>query len=152
MTGYTFKKTALFFGLLFLLGANGRAASADIILVTAAQNPIDELDARAVSNLYKGRLTAIQGRPLRPLNALPGSIHRNMFLSRVLKLNELDYTGYWHVRRYSGQGTPPAEFRDENELFETLKLQPDRVGYLYVPTGTQAKLPEGLKIIRLREK
>lgn len=148
----TFSKATLLFSLLFVLGASGRAASADVILVTAAQNPINELDAREVKSLYKGRLTAIQGKPVKPLNAPPGSIHRNKFLSQVLKLNELDYTGYWHVRRYSGQGTPPAEISDENELFETLKQQPDRVGYLYIPAGTEAKLPNGLKIIRLKEK
>lgn len=152
MIGRTLYRTVLLFSLLLVLGASGRAALADVILVTAIQNPIDELDAREVKSLYKGRLTAIKGTPLKPLNAPRGSIHRNKFLTQVLKLNELDYTGYWHVRRYSGQGTPPAEIGDEKELFEILKQQPDRVGYIWVPTGTQTKLPEGLKIIRLKEK
>lgn len=152
MTGRTLYKTLLLFSLLLVLGTSGGTASADIILVTATQNPIDELNSREVTSLYKGRLTAINGNPLKPLNAQPGSIHRNKFLAEVLKLNELDYTGYWHVRRYSGQGTPPAEIANEKELFEILRQQPDRIGYLWVPAGTRVRLPEGLKIIRLKEK
>lgn len=152
MIGRALSRTVLLFSLLLVMGASGRAASADIILVTAAKNPIEELDAGEVKNLYKGRLTAINGNPLKPLNAQPGSIHRNKFLAEVLKLNELDYTGYWHVRRYSGQGTPPAEIANEKELFEILRQQPDRIGYLWVPAGTRVRLPEGLKIIRLKEK
>ena len=109
MIRHPFSKTALLFSLLLVLGANGRAASADVILVTAAKNPIDELDTREVQSLYKGRLTSINGKPLKPLNAAPGSIERKEFLNQMMKLNELDYTGYWHVRRYSGQGTPPLE-------------------------------------------
>lgn len=152
MIGRTPFKTVLFFSLLLVWGASGGPALADVILVTAAENPINVLDTREVKNLYKGRLTAVKGNPLKPLNATPGSIHRNKFLAEVLKLNELDYTGYWHVRRYSGQGTPPAEVADEKQLFEILKQQPNRIGYLWVPAGTEAKLPDGLKIIRLKEK
>ena len=150
MIRHPFSKTALLFSLLLLLGASGRAASADVILVTAAKNPIDELDTREVQSLYKGRLTSIKGKPLKPLNAAPGSIERKEFLNQMMKLNELDYTGYWHVRRYSGQGTPPLEVASQDELFELLKKQPEGIGYLWVPPGAKLDLPEGLKVIKVR--
>jgi hypothetical protein len=150
MIRHPFSKTALLFSLLLVLGANGRAASADVILVTAAKNPIDELDTREVQSLYKGRLTSINGKPLKPLNAAPGSIERKEFLNKMMKLNELDYTGYWHVRRYSGQGTPPLEVASQGELFELLKKQPEGIGYLWVPPGSKLNLPEGLKVIKIR--
>ena len=67
-----------------------------------------------------------------------------------MKLNELDYTGYWHVRRYSGQGTPPLEVASQGELFELLKKQPEGIGYLWVPPGSKLNLPEGLKVIKIR--
>lgn len=143
-------KLGLMFTLLFMLGAGSSAASADVILVTASDNPIDELDTRQVRSLYKGRLTSVNGQKLTPLNAAPGSIERNEFLARMMELNELDYTGYWHVRRYSGQGTPPKEVENPTELFTILKQQPDGIGYLWTPAGTKPKLPEGLKIIKIR--
>lgn len=150
MIRHPISKLAVLFSLLLLLGASGRAASADVILVTAAKNPIDELDKREVQNLYKGRLTSVKGKPLKPLNAAPGSIERKEFLNQMMKLNELDYTGYWHVRRYSGQGTPPLEVASQDELFELLKKQPEGIGYLWVPPGAKLDLPEGLKVIKVR--
>ena len=67
-----------------------------------------------------------------------------------LDLNELDYTGYWHVRRYTGQGTPPTEVDTKEELFTTLKEQPGGIGYLWMPNGSKPKLPDGLKVIRVK--
>jgi len=136
--------------LLLAMGAHCRAASADVILVTAAQNPVDELDTRQVRSLYKGRLTAINGHPIKPVNAAPGTVDRTAFLKNLMNANELDYTGYWHVRRYTGQGIPPAEVSDQAELFERLIQEPEKVGYLWVPPGSKLKLPNGLKVIRLR--
>lgn len=148
----SFSKVALLFSLLLVMAATSQAASADVILITAEQNPVEELHKREVQSLYKGRLSAVNGKPLKPLNALPGTVERNQFLNRLMQLNELDYTGYWHVRRYSGQGTPPEEVSNQDELFQLLKKEPDRVGYLWLPPGATLKLPEGLKVIRLREK
>lgn len=143
-------KFGLMLALLFMLGANSGAASADVVLVAAANNPIDELDARQVRSLYKGRLTTVNGTQLMPLNAAPGSLERNEFLARFMELSELDYTGYWHVRRYSGQGTPPKEVESTAELFTTLEQQPGGIGYLWIPSGSKPQLPEGLKIIKIR--
>ncbi|MBU0783693.1 MAG: hypothetical protein KJ798_11840 [Gammaproteobacteria bacterium] len=143
-------KLGLMCALLLMLGASSSVASAEVVLVAASNNPIDELDARQVQSLYKGRLTSVNGKQLTPLNAAPGSLERNEFLTSMMKLNELDYTGYWHVRRYSGQGTPPKEVENTAELFTILKQQPDGIGYLWIPSGTKPKLPEGLKIIKIK--
>ncbi|MEQ9107973.1 MAG: hypothetical protein RLO04_10945 [Limnobacter sp.] len=143
-------KLGLMCALLFILGASSSVASAEVVLVAASNNPIDELDTRQVQSLYKGRLTSVNGQQLTPLNAAPGSLERNEFLTSMMELDELDYTGYWHVRRYSGQGTPPKEFDSPAELFTILKKQPDGIGYLWIPSGTKPKLPEGLKIIKIK--
>lgn len=143
-------KLAFLCSLMLMLGANSRAASADVVLITASKNPINELEKREVQSLYKGRLTSIKGNTLRPLNATPGSVERTQFLNRMMKLSELDYTGYWHVRRYSGQGTPPLEVKSQDELFDILKRQPEGIGYLWVPPGSEPKLPEGVKVIEVK--
>lgn len=147
---HSLNKLGLMCALLFMLGASSSAVSADVVLVAASNNPIDELNTRQVQSLYKGRLTAINGKQLTPLNAAPGSVERNEFLADMMNLNELDYTGYWHVRRYSGQGTPPKEVESPAELFTILKQRPDGIGYLWIPSGTKPNLPEGLKIIKIK--
>ena len=145
-----FSKLTLIVGLVLTLGANVGAASADVILITATKNPINELETREVQSLYKGRLTSIDGNTLRPFNAAPGSAERIQFLNKMMQLNELDYSGYWHVRRYSGQGTPPMEVASQDELFQILKTQPEGIGYLWVPAGNKLNLPEGVKTIKVK--
>jgi hypothetical protein len=142
-------RAAALFCLYLMLGAVG-AASAEVHVVTSANLPLNEIEVRELRSIYKGRLSQVKGYRLVPLNIAPGTADRDAFLERIMNLNELDYTGYWHVRRYTGQGTPPAEVGNKEELFTTLKQKPDGIGYLWVPPGTKPSLPEGLKLIRLK--
>lgn len=136
-------------GLYLILGVVG-AASAEVYVVSSASLPINEIAKRELRSIYKGRLSQVNGHRLTPVNSAPGTTDRDAFLERIMNLNELDYTGYWHVRRYTGQGTPPTEVGNQEELFATLKAQPDGIGYLWVPNGSKPKLPDGLKVIRLK--
>lgn len=145
----SFVKAAASIGLYLMLGVVG-AASAEVYVVSSESHPVNEIAIRELRSIYKGRLSLVNGHRLTPLNAAPGTADREEFLQRIMNLNELDYTGYWHVRRYTGQGTPPAEVETKEALFETLKEQPDGIGYVWVPQGTKPKLPDGLKVIRLK--
>lgn len=136
-------------GLCLMLGVDG-VASAEVYVVSSASHPVNEIAILELRSIYKGRLSQVNGHRLTPLNIAPGTNDRNQFLEQIMNLNELDYTGYWHVRRYTGQGTPPTEVENREELFAILKQQPDGIGYLWVPPGTKPKLPDGLKVIRLK--
>ncbi|HEX4879652.1 MAG TPA: hypothetical protein VFV39_07400 [Limnobacter sp.] len=132
-----------------MLGA-ASAVRAQVMVIASAASPISEMQLRELRNLYKGRLSRLNGNPVIPLNTRPGSIDRRAFLNQVMEQNELDYTGYWHVRRYSGQGAPPQEVETHEELFERLKANSDLVGYIWTEPGQKPNLPDGLKLIRVR--
>lgn len=142
-------RAAASIGLYLILGAVG-AASAEVYVVSSASLPINEIGKLELRSIYKGRLSQVNGHRLTPLNSAPGTTDRDAFLERIMNQNELDYTGYWHVRRYTGQGTPPTEVGNQEELFAALKAQPDGIGYLWVPNGGKPTLPDGLKVIRLK--
>lgn len=145
----SFVKAATTLGLCLALGGVG-AASAEVYVVSSATLPVNEIAIRELRSLYKGRLSQVNGHRLTPLNTAPGTTDRGHFLQRIMNLSELDYTGYWHVRRYSGQGTPPEEVPSTEELFNALRQRPDGIGYVWVPSGNKPKLPEGLKVIRVK--
>jgi ABC-type phosphate transport system substrate-binding protein len=126
------------------------AAMAEVYVVVSADSPLNTLELREVRSIYKGRLTQVKGQRVVPLNAAPGSYDRIEFLNSVMNVSELDYTGYWHVRRYSGQGTPPNEVKDQVEMFNQIKADPQRIGYLKVPPGQKPEVPAGLKLIPLK--
>ncbi len=136
-------------GAFFMLGMSN-AAMAEVYVVVSADSPLSTLELREVRSIYKGRLTQVNGQRVVPLNAAPGSYDRIEFLNSVLQISELDYIGYWHVRRYSGQGTPPNEVKDKTEMFNQIKADPQRIGYLKVPPGAKPEVPAGLKLIPLK--
>ncbi|HEX4844004.1 MAG TPA: hypothetical protein VFV57_10055 [Limnobacter sp.] len=131
------------------LGATG-SVGAQVLVLVSDNSHISEIDLRELRSLYKGRLTRVKGKPVVPLNTAPGSVDREAFLSEIMNLNELDYTGYWHVRRYSGQGVPPAEVETRQALFERLKGNNGLIGYIWVEPGKKPDLPSGIKPIRVR--
>lgn len=139
-------RTVLVFSALSSLGA-GNAAMADVYLVVSANSPLNKLELRQVRSIYKGRLTQIDGQRVVPLNAAPGSEDRVEFLHTVMDVSELDYTGYWHVRRYSGQGTPPSEVKDQADMFAQIQANPQHIGYVKVGPGSKTEIPPGLKLL-----
>jgi hypothetical protein len=136
-------------GLLCFLGV-ARPAAADMYVLSSTALPIDEIELKQLRSIYKGRLSQVNGHRLVPMNIASGTPDRDAFLQRVIGASELDYTGYWHVRRYTGQGTPPQEVDSHEALFAVLKQNPERIGYLWISDGSKLRLPEGIKTIRLR--
>jgi ABC-type phosphate transport system substrate-binding protein len=127
--------------------ASGRVF-AQVVIITSEQTSIDSLSYKQLRNIYKGRLTQIEQEILYPINFPSGSKQREQFLKVVLQQNEFDYSGYWHVRRYSGQGTPPKEIRGLDELFNLLQRQKGAVVYLNLDQLNEPlNLPKGLKIL-----
>ncbi|WP_370260716.1 hypothetical protein [Limnobacter sp.] len=131
------------------LGTAG-AVSAQVLVLTSTSNPIQEIGVKELRSLYKGRLSRVGEQTVIPLNKPAGSVDRTQFLSLMLNQNELDYTGYWHVRRYSGQGVPPQEVKSREDLFDRLKGNPNLLGYIWVEPGSKPELPEGIKAIKIR--
>lgn len=141
-----------FFLLSGLLGlpALAKPVAAEVYVLSSVALPLNEIELRQLRSIYKGRLSEINGHRLVPLNSVSGTPDREEFLQRLMSSTDLDYTGYWHVRRYSGQGTPPREVDNHEELFASLKQNPEAIGYLWLPPGVKPRLPDGLKIIRLK--
>ncbi|HEX4856505.1 MAG TPA: hypothetical protein VFV28_06800, partial [Limnobacter sp.] len=135
--------------LLCLVGL-GKPAAAEVYVLASVAQPLNEIELKELRSIYKGRLSQINGQRLVPLNIVSGTADREEFLQRIIGSTDLDYTGYWHVRRYTGQGTPPREVGSHDELFSSLKRNPETIGYLWMPNGMKPRLPEGLKIIRLK--
>lgn len=140
-----------FFVIIYLgmaaFSASGRAF-AQVVIVTSEKTRLSSLSYQQLRNIYKGRLTQVEQEVLYPINFPSGSKQREQFLRVVLQQNEFDYSGYWHVRRYSGQGTPPKEIKSFQELFEFLQEQKGAVVYINLDQLNEPlNLPDGLKML-----
>lgn len=121
---------------------------AQLVIVTSVANTVSELDKRQLRNLYKGRLSRLADQAIKPVDAKIGSEDREAFLEQIMGQNEYDYSGYWHVRRYTGQGTPPVQAESREDLFSRLRSQPNSIGYVWIKSGEA--LPAGLKALQIK--
>ena len=147
MNAQTFSRIALLLGICI---TSHKLAAADVYIVMHTKLPMNEISAKDLARLYKGRATGINGNAITPVDAAVGSEERALFLDKVIGSKEADYTGYWHVRRYTGQGTPPAKITSQQELFNLILSRPDYLGYVKIEKGETLDLPNGLKKLPVR--
>lgn len=133
------------FGSVLALWASGLApaavAPASVLVVAHADMP--QLDEQALQRIYLGKVVAIEGRPVIPVNLARGHALRKDFMERILAQDEERFIAYWTVRRYIGKGSPPREFESVEAQLEFIRATPGAVGY--VDAGADVK--PGLKTI-----
>lgn len=103
---------------------------ADDGVLVIGHGALHGLDAGTVMRIYTGRVIALDGQDLRPVNLMPGHPLRRRFLAAVLLQSEDDYLAYWTVRRYIGKGTPPRELDDPAAVIDFVRRTPGALGYI----------------------
>jgi ABC-type phosphate transport system substrate-binding protein len=119
------------------LAVSGAATAADGIVVIGNAN-LQPLDATTVARIYTGKVVMVNGVPVTAVNAATGSTLRNRFLQTFLNLDEDNYTAYWLVRRFTGQGKSPRELQATQDVIDFVKSTPGAIGYVdasVVPAG-----------------
>jgi ABC-type phosphate transport system substrate-binding protein len=113
----------------FLLAGATLAHAADRVVVIGHAN-VRKIDQATLQRVFTGKTIEVEGVRVQPVNAAPGTVIRQRFLSQYLQTDEDQYVGYWTVRRYVGKGTPPAEVRQAAEMAETVSRTPGAIGYV----------------------
>lgn len=130
----------LFFGL-WLLPILAHAG--EVVVVGGSNLP--KLDVKTIGRLYTGKTTAISGINLTVINAKNSSPVRGRFLEAYLEQDNDKYEAYWTVRRYIGQGTPPAEVGSTAELFRMIQANPNTIGY--IDEAELHSAPQGVAVL-----
>lgn len=126
--------------LLLMLVIN--AALADIAVVSARDGGIETLSEDEAQLLYLGRLTALRdGTQVRLLDLPPGDV-RDQFYRLLTGRNPVQIRAYWSRMVFTGRGRPPRQMESSTEMVETLRREPNSIGYL--PAHT---VPPDLRIL-----
>lgn len=115
--------------LIFLLSFPLRSR-ADFVVVVSKQNDY-VLKQADVRKLYLGQITTFpNGKRAVPLMLIEGAPERPIFLQKTLLITESRYISIWAKLLFTGNGTPPIELKDNNEMAAFLLQNPLAVGYL----------------------
>jgi hypothetical protein len=102
---------------------------ADFVVVVNKQNG-NMLQESDVRKLYLGQMTTFpNGEKAEPLMLIEGSAVRQHFLKKILQTTESRYISIWAKLLFTGNGTPPTEFKDYNEVLAYLLKNPMAIGY-----------------------
>lgn len=112
-------------------GLGAGAASADVVAVVSATNPVTTLGKHEVVDIFLGRANRFpNGRPVVPIDQAEGSRVRNEFYTRFAGMSAAQVKSHWSRIIFTGRGMPPREASDGVEVRNFVAARPDAIGYI----------------------
>lgn len=116
-------------GLVLSLGAG--AATADVVIVVSARNPVTELTKNRVADIFLGKTNQFpDGEKAVPIDQVDGSPSRDEFYEKVSGRSPAQIRAYWSKRMFTGRGQPPQEFENGQALLKRIAQDPHAIGYV----------------------
>jgi hypothetical protein len=107
-------------------------AHADFYLVVQSANPQQSLTQKEAVDLFMGRNRAFRNGDLAQVFDLPrDSAQRADFYQRLTGMGPAQVNSYWARLMFSGQTMPPQSVADEAAMIETVKRNPNAIGWLH---------------------
>lgn len=126
-----------------LLGLTLQAHADDFAVFTL--NPdMKELRANQVKLIYRGRVSHINGVPIRLLDLPRKSHHREDFYRQLLNKSPTQMSAIWARLSFSGKAIAPTEISSEAPDAVIQWLKSNRNGIAYLPADL---LPEDAYVI-----
>ncbi len=106
-------------------------ASAEVVTVVCAQNPVTALSRSEVSNIFLGKTSRFpDGTAAVPIDQPEGSEVRAEFYRSVSNRQPADIKAYWSKMIFTGRGQPPAVAGNDEQAKKILASRPDAIGYI----------------------
>lgn len=116
-------------GLIGLLAAFG--ASAEVVTVVAAGNPIDSLSRGDVANIFLGKIRHFpDGTPVQPIDQPESSPAHRAFYRQIGNMRPAELKAHWSKMIFTGRGQPPPIAADDEAVKQALSRQPAAIGYI----------------------
>ena len=121
-----------FYSIAFIVGCVvPMAVNADIAIIVNEENPTQQLTIQQVRNIFLGRVLEFpNGQAAIPVAQAEGSQDRRVFMRRLIQKSESQVKSYWARLMFSGNGSPPRELMDAEEVLNLVSLRPNLIGYM----------------------
>lgn len=140
--GVLIMRAAVRFGLLVLPPLLFQAiATADVLVVANARQPLNHLTLRQVKDLYLGRQPELDSAiAIKVFDQRNGQPTRQLFYAQLLGKSEAQIDAYWARLEFAGHVSPLQQLADDQSVLKQLQKDPNAIGYVQSTT-----LPEGFK-------
>ncbi len=129
MASLTRKLTTFACGLLLSLAAG--AATAEVVVVVSADNPVETLSRTQLTDIYLGRLNRFpNGDAVVPIDQRESSPAHDEFYNRYLGQSPAQIKAHWSKLIFTGRGQPPRAVPGGDAAAELVAENPNAIGYL----------------------
>lgn len=106
-------------------------ASADVVVVVSAKNPVTTLTHQQLSDIYLGRISHFpNGRPATPLDQPQNSPPYVTFYRQYLHQTPTQIKMHWARLIFTGRGQPPRSLKDGKAMADYVAKNDNAIGYL----------------------
>ncbi|MBE0612040.1 MAG: phosphate ABC transporter substrate-binding protein [Burkholderiales bacterium] len=113
------------------LGFGSAAASAEVVAVVAAKNPVSSLTKSQIADMFLGKMTRFpDGREVLPIDHVENSSERDEFYLSFTGKSPAQIKAFWSKIIFTGQGQPPREASNGVEVKKFIAKHPDAIGYI----------------------
>ena len=116
---------------------------AEVLVVTAADNPTITLSKNQISDVFLGKVTALpDGTSVTPVDQPESNPLRDEFYLKVANKSAAQAKALWAKLYFTGRGLPPREGRDSGEVKKILNSTHGAIGYI-----DQSSLDSSVKVL-----
>jgi ABC-type phosphate transport system substrate-binding protein len=113
------------------LGLGSAGASAEVVAVVAAKNPVSTLSKNQVADIFMGKMIRYpNGSEVVPVDQVESSAAREEFYLKFSGMSPAQIKMYWSKIIFTGRGQPPPEVSNGVEVKKFIAKHPDAIGYI----------------------
>lgn len=111
--------------------AAGPVDAAELAVIVNAGNPVTDLSVPDVRDYYLKRKPVWKnGEKVRPVDQRGVGQERELFLDKVLDINEEEFVRYWLERQYANADKPPTKVNDDDAVIKFVSTLPGAIGFV----------------------
>ncbi|KKN36442.1 hypothetical protein LCGC14_0773540 [marine sediment metagenome] len=112
--------------------------SADVFIVTNAENELDELDTKQIVDIFMGRTKFYPtGKRIVLVDQDLSSTVTETFYQKLVNKTINEINSYRSRLLFSGRSVLPRQLDDNNTVIEFLRHEKDAIGYIDLPEVTK---------------
>jgi len=128
------------------LGFGSAGASAEVVAVVSAKNPVSTLTKSEIADMFLGKMTRFpDGRQVLPIDQVENSSEREEFYLKFAGKAPAQIKAHWSKIIFTGRGQPPPEVSNDVEVKKFIAKHPDAIGYI-----EQKWVDDSVKVIRTK--
>ena len=113
------------------LNFGSAAASADVVAVVSAKNPVGMLSKSQIADIFMGKMTRFpDGRMILPIDQTENSSVREKFYFKFADKSPAQIKAFWSKIIFTGRGQPPPVVSNDTEVKTFIAKHPGAIGYI----------------------